>query len=369
MVRSLRWRGAMGLAMAFAAGVVLIGCAASGDADAELVRYAEARPLMGTSVRVLCYASSEAAGKAAAEAAFARATALIKVYSDYDRTSELSGLNISAGAPEGMRVSDDLLRVLTRAEYWHHKSDGAFDASVGPLVKVWRWARRNRRMPSDERLAVARAVSGFKNVLIDPERRTVRLTKEGMKLDLGGIAKGAIADAMIVTLEEHGITRALIDAGGDIVCADGPPGKEGWKVAMLPLPAVDKDVEAALARPEPRYVWVTHAAVATSGDAFQYVELDGKRFSHIVDPATGLGLTSQLGVSVIVRRSDAHPNPGTDADALASALNVLGPAKSIQLLDQLPETAALIMQRHGDGSMKVTESSHLDAIAPAIESE
>ena len=131
MVRSLRWRGAMGLAMAFAAGVVLIGCAASGDADAELVRYAEARPLMGTSVRVLCYASSEAAGKAAAEAAFARATALIKVYSDYDRTSELSGLNISAGAPEGMRVSDDLLRVLTRAEYWHHKSDGAFDASVG----------------------------------------------------------------------------------------------------------------------------------------------------------------------------------------------------------------------------------------------
>lgn len=367
MVGSLRWRGTVRSSVAIAAVYVLVGCA--GPVDGELVRYAEARPLMGTSVRVLCYARSEAAGKAAADAAFAEATRLNAVYSDYDRNSELSRLNKSAGAPEGMRVSEDLLRVLARAEYWHHRSDGAFDASVGPLVKVWRWARRNRRMPSEDRLDAAHAVSGFKHVLIDPNRRTVRLTKEDMKLDLGGIAKGAIADAMIAKLGEHGVTRALIDAGGDVVCADGPPDKKGWKVAMLPLPEVDKNVEAALARPEPRYVWVTHAAVATSGDAFQYVELDGKRYSHIVDPKTGLGLTTQLGVSVIVRSSAAHPRPGTDADALASALNVLGPDRAMDLLAKLPEAAALVMQRHADGAMRVTESERLDEVAPAIEGE
>lgn len=322
---------------------------------------------MGTRVRVLCYAPSEAAGKAAADAAFREATRLNAVYSDYDRTSELSVLNRSAGTAEGRRVSDDLFRVLSRGEYWHYKSGGAFDPTVGPIVKVWRWARRNRRMPSDERLKAARERSGFAHLVIDPDDRTVRLTKAGMMLDLGGIAKGAIADAMIATLAEHGVTRALVDAGGDVVCSDGPPDRKGWKVAMLPLPAVDRDVEAALARPEPRYVWVTHAAVATSGDAFQYVELDGKRYSHIVDPRTGLGLTSQLGVSVIVRKGDAHKSPGTDADALASALNVLGPAKSLALLEKLPGAGALVMQRHTDGAVRVTESARLDAIAPAIE--
>ena len=141
-------------------------------------------------------------------------------------------------------------------------------------------------MPAADKLAAAKELVGWQNVVLDEKAHTAQLLKKGMLLDLGGIAKGYAADEGLATLKKEGVTRALVAAGGDIAVSDAPPNAEGWKIAIAPLEeGVDK---------EGPYMVLHNAAVSTSGDANQYVEIDGKRYSHIVDPKTGLGLVGRM---------------------------------------------------------------------------
>src|SRR5262249_14195867 len=156
------------------------------------------------------------------------------------------------------------------------KSDGAFDITVGPLVRLWRHARRTRELPDPAELKKALALVGYDKVRLDPQRRTVRLLLAGMLLHLGAIGQGYAAAAMLAVLRRHGITRALVAASGDIAVGEAPPGAEGWKVGIAPLGNRDGEPE--------RYLLLKHAAVSTSGDAVKFVEIGGKRYSHIVDP-------------------------------------------------------------------------------------
>src|SRR5262249_14068168 len=132
-------------------------------------------------------------------------------------------------------VSSELFTVLTKAQEVSKKSDGAFDVTVGPVVRLWRLARRTGRMPDVEEVAKARTLVGYRNVRLDAAAKTVQLLKPGMPLDLGGIAKGYSADEALTVLKEHGINSALVAAGGDIAVSGPPPGKEGWDVAIAPL--------------------------------------------------------------------------------------------------------------------------------------
>jgi FAD:protein FMN transferase len=301
--------------------------------EGELRRFEFKQAHMGTEFRIVLYAPDEATAKKASDAAFARIAQLDGIMSDYQSTSELMQLCKKAGG-EPVPVSDDLLAVLTRALEISRLTDGAFDITVGPIVRLWRRARRTSMMPDADDLAAARKLVGYQQVQIDAKNRTVRLTAKGILLDLGGIAKGYAAQAALEVLRRHGIRRALVAGGGDIVVGDAPPDAKGWKIGIAPL---EKPTAKAS-----RYLSLTNAAVSTSGDTEQYVEIGGKRYSHIVDPNTGLGLTTRMAVTVI-------NTDGKTSDGLATGLCVLGPKRGLEVIEKLESAAALYVVAGPDG--------------------
>ena len=289
-----------------------------------LARHEFAQPHMGTTFRIVLHAESPALASRAAAAAFARVAALDAALSDYRADSELTALVRRAGGPP-VPVGPDLFDVLREAQAWARRSQGAFDVTVGPVVQLWRRARRIGEMPAEAALAAARALVGQERLVLDARERTARLAAEGMRLDLGGIAKGFAADEAQAVLRAHGVTSALVAAGGDVVVSGPPPGRAGWSVEIaLPAPLRDP-----LAPP----LELREAAVSTSGDAEQYVVLDGVRYSHIVDPRTGMALAGRSAAAVIAPR-------GTVSDALATAVSVLGPADGVALVESTPGAAA-----------------------------
>jgi thiamine biosynthesis lipoprotein len=299
----------------------------------KLERFSYTEPHMGTRFKIILYAPDEATAQRAAKAAFARIAALDGIMSDYRETSELMQLCRKA-ATGPVRVREDLFDVLSRAQELSIRSDGAFDVTVGPVVRLWRQARQARRLPDPEELAQARKLVSYTNVYLDRRTHSVELLRRGMLLDLGGIAKGYAADAAVAVLKKQGIDRALVAAGGDIVASGPPPGADGWSVGIAPLE--DPDRKPARSLP------LRDAAVSTSGDAEQFVEIDGKRYSHIVDPRTGIGLVGRSSVTVLA------PN-GTTSDGLATAVSVLGPERGLALIEATDGAAAYIVRKTAKG--------------------
>jgi len=266
---------------------------------------------MGMEVRMVLHAPDEATARRAGMAAFATIAALDQRLSDYRETSDVRA--IERAAPEAIHVHPDVLDVLTRAMEVARASDGAFDPTVAPLVALWREARAVRRLPSDAALTSARGLVGWRRVELDAANGTVRLPEAGMRIDLGGIAKGFVLQRALATLRDHGVVVAMIEAGGDIVTGDAPPNTDGWRV----------QVSAAC-----ESKGLSSEALATSGASVQFVEIDGVRYSHVVDPRTGRGLTTHH--TVHVRAPD-----GATADAWATALSVLGGERAATL--RLPD--------------------------------
>jgi thiamine biosynthesis lipoprotein len=259
---------------------------------------------MGVRVRLVVYAPSEEAAKAACRAAFARVAELEQVASDYRPSSELMRLCAHFDAPNAapVRVSADLWNLLLRSRRVSEASRGAFDVSVGPLVKSWRAARQAQVLPPRASLKAARRLVNWKKIELHAASRSVRLRTPGMRLDLGGIAKGFAGDAALQVLASRGVRRALFEAGGDIIAGAPPPGQDGWKVRW----------------PEGFDVSLRRGALSTSGDTAQWVEIGGRRYSHVVDPRTGLGLSNRWMATVFA------PD-GATADALSTAATVTGP--------------------------------------------
>ncbi|MDA2927567.1 FAD:protein FMN transferase [Acidobacteria bacterium AH-259-G07] len=286
---------------------------------------------MGTLFRILLYAPGEPEARGAATAAFERIEELDQRLSDYRSDSELMRACRKA-SERPVIVSRDLFLVLENALHFSRLSGGAFDITVKPLVELWRRARQTKQLPNAQAIAGARERVGYRKVLLNPMTRSVRLRTEGVKLDLGGIAKGYAADEALKTLEEHGIQRALIDAGGDLRLGEPPPGKNGWTVTL-------ENAHLADAAAEQQFV-LHNTAIATSSDAYQFVEIDGIRYSHIVDPATGLGMRDARMVTVLA--SDAMT-----ADALATTLSVLAPEKGLELVRKIQGVEARVVRHSG----------------------
>lgn len=277
-------------------------------AGEQLTRYTFTEPHMGTQFRIIVYAETEQQARKAVEAAFARIALLDRTMSDYQSTSELMQLCAKAGGPPAP-VSPELFFVLKRAQEVSRISRGAFDVTIRPVVRLWRLSRRTQRLPDPAKLAEARALVGYKNILLDEGKRTVQLKKPGMQIDLGGIAKGYAADQAHAVLKKHGITRALVAAGGDVTVSDPPPGSKGWEIAIAPI-------EKKEGAPATTFL-LANGSVSTSGDLNQFALIDGKRYSHIVDPKTGIGLLGRMSVTVVA------PD-GITADSLATAISILG---------------------------------------------
>lgn len=286
-----------------------------GGAEPTLSRYSFREPHMGTQFQIILYAPDKTKADKAAKDTFARIEFLNRTMSDYQDTSELMRLCAKAGGPP-VPVSAELFFVLSRAQEVSRLSDGAFDVTIGPVVRLWRTARKLRKLPDPEKLAKARALVGWRNIRLDVKKRTVQLLKAGMRLDLGGIGKGYAADEALAVLKKHGISRALVAAGGDIVVGSPPPDKDGWKIAIAPLLS-EKDAGRLV---------LHDAAVSTSGDAEQFVEIGGRRYSHIVDPRTGIGLLGRMSVTVVAKK-------GIDADSLTKVAAVLGPEKGLPIVE------------------------------------
>jgi thiamine biosynthesis lipoprotein len=312
---------------AIAFGVAVGGAAASAPAGGTLERFAFSEVHMGVPVKIALYTADERAANLAAKAVYARFAELNQMLSDYDPESELSKLSQTSPHAKPIPVSEPLWEVLVRSQQLSKQTGGAFDVTVGPLVRLWRRARRNGQLPSADRVEKAKLAVGYEKLQLDEDQHAVRLTHAEMRLDLGGIAMGYAVDEGLKILAKRGIKSAMIDASGDIGVSDAPPESAGWRIGIVPLKA-DADPST--------YLILANAAVTTSGDAFQFVEVDGVRYSHIVDPKTGYGLTRHCAVTIVA------PDCIT-ADSLATAVSVLERKEGIAFVEQQENAAALIL--------------------------
>lgn len=254
---------------------------------------------MGTLFRIVIHTQDEAAGRVAIGRAFQRAAELDQKLSDYKPGSELNRFCRSAfGTP--VVVSDDLFQIVQTSLGISRQTGGAFDITLGPLTHLWRAAKKSGNLPSHAEILEARKRTGYKNIKVDRRKKTLTLLKAQMQLDLGGIAKGYAADQMFAVFIAAGFPRALVAASGDIRAGEPPPGRQGWTV-QLGQQAVE----------------LRNQAVSTAGPTEQYIDAQGIRYSHIIDPKAGLGLTNGLTVSVIAPT-------GIMADGWDTALSVLG---------------------------------------------
>jgi thiamine biosynthesis lipoprotein len=303
---------------------------------------------MGTLITITLYSPALSEAQAAAAAAFKRIDALEDVMSDYQADSELMRLcDQPFGTP--VPVSKDLFDVLQRAQRTAKLSDGAFDVTVGPFVRLWRFARKRKVLPTTEEIAAARASVGWQKLRLDARTRTVTLLVPNMRLDLGSIGKGYSADQALQVLKSRGIDRALVAASGDIAVGNPPPGQRGWKVGIA--------IMGSATNSAPLTVLLHNTGISTSGDTEQFIEINGVHYSHIVNPATGLGLTNRIQATVIA--PDA-----TTTDCLDTTLSLLGVKRGLALADALPHTAALIITKD-DGQIHTYPSRRFPRIPQA----
>jgi thiamine biosynthesis lipoprotein len=323
-----------GLAAA-ALGLVLQALAAS-PASAAPARHAFAEPHMGTTARIVLYASDAAQAQRAAEAGFARIRALDAVLSDYRDDSELNRLAARAGQGP-VPIGTDLYTVLEAAQSLALRSGGAFDVTRGAVTRIWRQARRLDERPDPARLAAALALGSYRDLQLDPVARTAALTRAGMRLDVGGIAKGYAAEQALRAVAEAGAPRALVALGGDIALGAPPPDAAGWRVDVAAL-----DVPGA---PAAGTLLLHDAAVSTAGDAEQWMLIDGVRHSHVLDARTGLPLIERSTTTVIAAR-------GLQADGLDTAASVLGASAGLALVAGVPGAQVLMVRVPAHGRVQ-----------------
>lgn len=287
---------------------------------------------MGSPFTLVFYTTDSARAESLAIHSFALVDSLNRVFSDYLPNSELNQLSRASDSGDWFPLSEQLSIVLQQSQQASQKSRGAFDITIGPLSHFWRKSRREKIFPAADSIRQVRQKTGFRKLMLDAKAKKAKLTHPGMQLDLGGIAKGYVAQEVIRFLQIAGVQSALADAGGDIACSNPPPGKKGWTVGIN----VPENEDEIL----PETITLSNGAVATSGDLYQFIEHGGKRYSHIIDPRTGYGVPFQRNVTVIA-------TDGATADWLATACSILPVKESLRLADR--EKAGLLITeiRHG----------------------
>ena len=289
--------------------------------NAQMSRFSFTESKMGAPFTIIFYSNDSIQAASIAKRCFALVDSFNFIFSDYIDSSELSKLSKSAGVnslPVGL--SPAMYDILIQSKKAFELSEGAFDITMGPLSKLWRKARRQHQFPADSTVKRIRNLIGFDKLVFDTLNKTIRLTQEGMQLDLGGIAQGYVAQKVINFLHSQGVNNALVNASGDIVVSGAPINKDGWVVGVNIPEKTNELLNQKL--------MLKNRAITTSGDAYQYIEKDGIRYSHIINPASGYGVTFQRNVTVIAA-------DGTTADWLATACSILSLKKAKKLASLL----------------------------------
>lgn len=291
----------------------------------QLKRFQFIENKMGSPFHLIFYHHDSTEAAAIAKECFLIVDTLNNTFSDYTPKSEVGKL-ASQSNHSSFLLSDELFSMILRSHDAWIRSGKTFDITIGSLTHLWRGAKAEKRFPSNEEIAKAKRSSGLDNLVIYIKKKKISFLKQGMLFDFGGIVKGYAAQKMIDHLKTKNISIALADAGGDIAMSDPPPGKNGWNIAIN-LPEQENELMD-------RQLELKNCAVATSGDVYNYILHDGKKYSHIIDPRTGYGVTSQRNVTVIAK-------DGATADWMATACSILPIKKALELAKK--ENAALLI--------------------------
>jgi thiamine biosynthesis lipoprotein len=303
-------------------------------AAAELVAVEHAAMGTPVAIQIAAPAGHDLPALVAVQAAYAEIERLETLLSSYRSSSDVSRINAGAGG-RPVRVSAETLALVLKSIEIGELTDGAFDITFGPLGDLWGFRRAPGVLPSNELIGAARSLVDFRRIQVDVANQTVRLPQAGMRIGLGGIAKGYIVDRAADVIRRHGFRDFMISAGGDLR-ADGHHFEQPWQVGVQDPRRPDR----VIAR-----IPVSNASVVTSGDYERFFILDGRRYHHIIDPGTGMPAAACRSVTIL------SPDTGI-ADALATGIFVLGPVEGLGLAERLAGVEALIID--ADGKMHTT---------------
>ena len=303
--------------------VVLFGVSGCGKKKPVMFK-SPSIDVMSTIANLIAVADDEATAEAAVAAAVEKLHYVNKLMSDYDPEAQLYKVNQTAFAGP-VKVDDDLMYVLKESVKYSEVSGGAFDVTVGPMVDLWHKAGEEHKRPSDEEIAAAKAKVGYEKLILNDDG-TVRFKVDGMRVDLGGIAKGYSIDLAIEAMKQAGAVAGMVDVGGDIRCFGKPVEKDSWRIGLQD----PRSSEILLV------LKFNDVAIATSGDYQRFVEVDGERYSHIMNPKAGSSAKELESVTVIAPTAIA-------ADALATSVSVMGAKDGLKMVEGIDgvETIAI----------------------------
>jgi thiamine biosynthesis lipoprotein len=288
---------------------------------------------MGSAFNLIIVSADSNKANHLARKSYELVDSLNHIFSNYDSSSELSKINASAGLLP-YKMSTAMLDLVQKSQYAYIQSKGAYDISIGPLSSLWRNARKAKLFPEASTVLATKKLVGLNQVKINKRLGTIFLPNANMQLDFGGIAKGYIAQWVINFLKANGIQQALVDAGGDIVMSGPPLNQQGWLIGVNLPETTDQLLNKKLQ--------LSNCSVATSGDVYQFIEYKGVKYSHIINPLTGYGVTNLRNVTIVAKT-------GATADWLATACSILPIQEAKQLA--ISHQAALLITTLKNGKL------------------
>jgi len=295
--------------------------------------------VMGTILEFRLYCNDKEVCDKAILEAYSEVKRLDDIFSNYKNNSVLSRVNSFAGDGR-ISVSQEFIELTSRAIFFSGLTDGAFDITVGKAIEIWSVGEQKNLMPNRDEIQKAQDCIGFGKIKLYPMEKQIELESPCLSLDFGGIGKGYALDRAVRILRSYGIKRGIVNFGGNIYAMQPPPGEDGWDVGIRH--PRDEDEVLTLLK-------VEDVAVSTSGDYERYFEVNGRRFSHIIDPRDGLPVESVPSVTVIAK--DA-----TDADALSTAFSVMKRDKAIRFIEGLKDVGVMIV-REDKGKLSIYKNS------------
>ncbi len=310
-------------------GILLVTVVAGCAKPTEPIK--ETRLLLGTIVNITAYGASYQETRGAVERAFSEISRLEAIFSKYRPESEISSINNSKDKTKPIKMSNETFYLIKKSIEFSKISDGAFDITVAPLLELWGFGKTPiSEVPQEKKIREVLKYTGFDKISLDEAKKTVSFKDTRVKLDLGGIAVGYAVDRAIMVLKESDIKSAIIDAGGDVYCLGDKVNGHNWQVGIQH----PRDKNKLVSR-----IGLKDKGITTSGDYERYFTIKNKRYSHIVNPKTGYPV-EEIPMSVTVISNDC-----ISADALATAVFVLGPGKGLKLLNSLQDTSGIIISR------------------------
>jgi thiamine biosynthesis lipoprotein len=297
--------------------------------------------VMGTFARITAVAKHERQASRCIEAGFGELKRIDAMMSDYKQDSELSKVNREAFA-NPVKISSELFEILQKSVEYSKLTNGAFDITVGPVVDLWHKAGETNTMPDENTLALAKARIGYGKLILDANEQTVRFVVEGMRLDLGAIGKGYAVDKAVEAMQRCGAAGGMVDAGGNIRCFGRQANRKIWLIGLQDPNAANNNAgplqpEGSIETGQVSMVLkLEDMAVATSGDYRRFVTAGGKKVSHIIDTSTATGANKLSSDTIIAAKA-------VDADALSTAVNVLGVEKGLALIELLDGVEAILI--------------------------